>query len=287
MNAMVSAGWPGAAGRAGGQGRAGRVGRAGRGRWEGGVLRAAIAVELRKARSARVLWSTGILVVVGVAVLAGSMIAAARSGNTEVTAKLGPTAGSGDWAALLGVAAQVTAAGALLAFGVGISWLTGREFADRTITGLFGLPVSRGTVAAAKLVVYAVWATVVCAALAGVLPLVGLLVGIGLPSGDDLIGLARQFALGLLTASIAVPAGWAASWGRGLLPGIATAVGILVVAQVAAIAKFGAWFPFVAPAFWAQAPSAATTAALLWVPLVPLVFGAATVWVWRRLQMDR
>jgi ABC-2 type transport system permease protein len=248
---------------------------------------AATAVEARKGRSARVLRSTGILLVVGVALLSGAMVAAVRSGNAEIAAKLGPTAVTGDWPALLAVAAQVTAAGGLLAFGVGISWLTGREFADHTVSGLFGLPVGRGTIAAAKLVVYAVWALAVCAALTVVLPLVGLLVGIGLPSGDHMIGLARQFALGLLTALIAVPAGWAASLGRGLLPGIATAVGILVVAQVAAVARVGSWVPFVAPTFWALAPSGATTVALLSVPLVPLVFGTATVWVWQRLQLDR
>jgi ABC-2 type transport system permease protein len=251
------------------------------------MFTAALAVEARKARSARVLWATGILVTVGVAVLAGSMVAAVRSGNAEIAAKMGPTAATGDWPALLSVAAQITAAGGVLAFGVGISWLIGREFADRTVSGLFGLPVGRGTMAAAKLAVYAAWALAVCAALCAVLLVVGLLVGIGLPAGDDLTGLARQFALGLLTALIAVPAGWAASLGRGLLPGIATAVGILVVAQVAAVAKVGAWVPFVAPAFWALAPSGATAAALLTVPVVPAVFGAATVWAWRRLQMDR
>src|SRR6185503_6541786 len=103
-------------------------------------------------------WSTGVLLVVGVAVLAGAMVAAARSGNAEVAAKLGPTAAAGDWPALLGVAAQVTAASV---------------------------------------------------ALTALLPLVGLLIGIGLPPVADLIGLSRQFALGVLTALIAVPPGWA------------------------------------------------------------------------------
>ena len=92
--------------------------------------------------------------------------------------------------------------------------------------------------------------------------------------------------MGLLTALIAVPAGWAASLGRGLLPGIAAAIGILVVAQVAAIAKVGAWVPFVAPALWRGAVRGDGGRGLT-VPVVPAVFGAATVWVWRRLQMDR
>lgn len=251
------------------------------------ALGAAIAVEGRKAWSARVLWATGLLLVLGVAMLAGAMVAAARSGNTEVTAKLGPAAASGDWTALLAVAAQITAAASVLAFGVGLSWLVGREFADRTVSGLFGLPVGRGTIATAKLIAYLVWALLVSIALTLVLPLVGLVVGLGLPSGPDLAGLAREFALGLLSALIAVPAGWAASWGRGLLPGIATAVGLLAVAQIAAIARIGDWFPLVAPAFWALAPGAASAAGLLAVPLVPLIFGAATIVMWRRLQLDR
>jgi ABC-2 type transport system permease protein len=251
------------------------------------TLAAAIAVEARKARSARVLWATGALLVLGVTALAGVTVVAARSGDAEIVAKLGPVAATGDWPALVGVAAQVTAAAALLAFGVGISWLTGREFADRTVSGLFGLPVSRGTIATAKLVVYGLWASAVCLALVVLLPVVGVVVGLGLPSGDDVAGLAREFALGLLTALIAVPAGWAASLGRGLLPGIATAVGIMAVAQIAAIAKVGAWVPFVAPAFWALQPSADHALALLPVPLVPLAFGLALFGVWRRLHMDR
>lgn len=251
------------------------------------TMMAAMAVEVRKARSARVLWATGGLLIVGVAALAGVTVVAARSGDAEIIAKLGPVAATGGWPALLGVAAQVTAAAALLAFGVGISWLTGREFADRTVSGLFGLPVGRGTIAAAKLVVFGVWATAVSLAIALVLPLVGLAVGLGWPSAEQGAGLARQFALGLLTALIAVPAGWAASVGRGLLPGIGTAVGIMAVAQIAAVAKVGTWVPFVAPAFWALQPTTDSALALLPVPLVPLVFGLALVGVWRRLQLDR
>ena len=76
-----------------------------------------------------------------------------------------------------------------------------------------------------------------------------LAIGLGLPGTEALSGLARLCALGVLTALIAVPAGWAASLGRGLLPGIAFAVAILVVAQVSVLADFASWVPFVAPAF--------------------------------------
>ena len=107
------------------------------------------------------------------------------------------------------------------------------------------------------------------------------------PDADAVAGLARQLALGLLTALIAVPAGWAASWGRGLLPGIAVTIGLLVVAQVSVLGGFASWLPIVAPAFWAMQPGAGTALALLFVPSVPLVFGAATMAIWVRLQLDR
>ena len=250
-------------------------------------FRGALTVEFRKARSSRVLLSTGVLLAVGVTVLAGAMVLAARGGDAEILAKLGPLAASGDWPAFLSVAVQVTSAAGVLAFGVGITWLYGREFTDGTIPGLFGLPVSRGAIAAAKLVVYLAWAVVVALALVVFLLVAGVAVGLGAPGPDTLVGLGRQLALGVLTALIAVPCGWAASVGRGLLPGIATAVGILVVSQVSVIAGFASWVPFVAPAFWAIHPNATTAVALVVVPIVPLIFGAATVVRWRRLQLDR
>jgi len=183
--------------------------------------------------------------------------------------------------------AHAGAAAAVLAFGVGISWLYGREFADGTIPGLFGLPVGRGAIATAKLLVYLAWAVAVTLVVVLLLLAGGLAVGLGAPDSAAIEGLARLFVLGVLTALIAVPAGWAASLGRGLLPGIAVAVGILVVAQVSVIADLGAWVPFVAPAFWAMHADISSTAALVVVPVVPLVFGAATVIGWRRLELDK
>jgi ABC-2 type transport system permease protein len=251
------------------------------------TLRAALAVETRKARSSIVLRVAAGLVVVGVCGLATMVILAARSGNQELIAKLGPDAATADWPALLATGVQITAAGGLLGFGVGASWLFGREFAEGTVAALFGLPVGRDRIAEAKLVVYAAWAAGVSILLALGLLITGLATGLGPPDTDALTGLARQLALGLLTALIAVPAGWASSWGRGLLPGIAVTIGILVVAQVSVLGGFASWLPIVAPAFWAMQPSASTALTLLTVPLVPLIFGAATVSIWMRLQLDR
>jgi len=182
---------------------------------------------------------------------------------------------------------QITAAGGLLAFGVALSWLFGREFVDGTVTALFALPVSRPAIAMAKLVVYLAWAIGVAIVLTGVVAVLGFAMGYGATDAAGIVGLSRIPVLVVLTALIAVPAAWAATLGRGLLPGIAATVGIIVVAQVLAIADAGAWIPVVAPALWAIAPESVPAAALLTVPSVPIVFGGLVALAWSRLQLDR
>ena len=252
-----------------------------------GTLGTAVAVEMRKARAARVILATTALLVAGLAVLAGSLTGAAMSGNQEVLASLGAYADERGWPLLTGVTAQITATGGLLAFGVGLSWLIGREFADGTITGLFALPVSRPTIALAKLLVYLLWTVVVAAGIVLIIALAGVVIGLGAPDGDVLAALARQFLLTVLTALVAVPVALAATLGRGLLPGIATVVSLIVVAQVLAIAGAGAWFPVVAPALWSIDPGGVLPIQLALVALIPIVFGALTVFCWAGLQLDR
>ncbi|MFC8907026.1 ABC transporter permease [Micromonospora sp. NPDC057140] len=250
------------------------------------ILRAALAVEARKVTSARVVAGTSILLLVGIAVLAGATTLAA-AGNEQLMAKLGPSATQGGWVSLLATASQITAAGGLLAFGVVLSWLFGREFADGTVTGLFALPVSRPTIALAKLIVYLLSTVGVATLLVLMIAGIGFATGAGPLAGTAPAGLLRLWSLTVLTALLAVPAGWAATIGRGLLPGIATAVAILVAAQILVVAGTGGWFPFVAPALWAISPGSVSATQLAIVPLVPLTFGLLVLWTWHRLQLDR
>jgi ABC-2 type transport system permease protein len=232
-----------------------------------------------------VLRATGLLIVLGVCALVATMVLAVRGGNQQVAAKLGLV--TADWSSMLDAGVQITAAGGMLGLGVGAAWIFGREFADGTVSALFGLPVDRRQIAAAKLAVFGMWSALVCTLLTAGLLVTGLAVGLGAPDSAAVAGLGRELVLGLLTALVAVPAGWAATWGRGLLAGVAGAVCLLVLAQVWVLSGAGVWMPLVAPAMWAMEPSAATTAALVVVPSVPVVFGVATVVLWRRLQLDR
>jgi len=252
------------------------------------MLAIAIAVEARKAAASRVLVSTATLLCVGVAAISASTMAAARGGNEQLAAKLGPLALAGGWPGILAVAVQVTAAAGLLAFGVGLSWLFAREFTDGTITGLFGLPVTRPTIALAKLIVYLVWTLGVAVLLTVVVAVTAAAIIGELPGAADQAGLARLFALTVMTATLPVPAAWAATVGRGLLPAIATTVALLAVTQIVVVAGLaGGWFPLAAPALWAVLPGAVSPAQLLLAAVVPVGFGLLTLHAWRRLQLDR
>jgi ABC-2 type transport system permease protein len=249
-------------------------------------LRIAVAVETRKFTAARVPVATTILLAVGVTAIATGMTLAARSGDPAVVAKLGPAAELHGWDQLVNIVLQVTAAASVVSFGIALSWTVGREFADGTVTGLFGLPVRRWVLVTAKLLVYLLWTVAVGIVLVVLVAVAGL--ALRLESSGSLAPLlARIPVLVALSGLIAFPAAWAATLGRGLLAGIATTAGLMVVAQIMAAAGTGAWFPFTTPALWALDAIAVTPVQLGLVATVPLVFGLLTLRSWTTLQLDR
>lgn len=250
--------------------------------------RIACVVELRKAASARVMLGVTVALVGGITVLAIVMNAAARSGREDIVAKLGPIGRLPGWTGYLAAAEQITAAAGVLGFGVALSWLFGREFADGTVTGLFGLPVTRPATALAKLITYAVWALLVASALTLMLVLGGLALGLGTPGSPAWSTLGREWVLIVLSALVATPVGWVSTLSRGVMGGIAATVGLIVTAQVFVLgAQAGGWFPVAAPALWAIAPGTVSGGQLGMVALIPAGFGLATMLAWHRLQLDR
>ncbi len=247
----------------------------------------ALSVETRKAAASRVMpWTSGILIL-GLAALTVGLLSAAAAGDARVLARLGPLAELDGWALLVGTSAQILAAGGFGACGILVAWLFGREFAEGTISGLFALPVRRASIAIGKLALYLVWAVAVAVAITLLLLLLGASAGYLRSDPDGLGELARIPVLMILTALLAVPSAWIASLARSVLAGIAATIVLMIVAQVCAILGIGAWIPIVAPALWAIAPSSVPPAALAGVLVVPLVFGAATAFVWSRMQLDR
>ena len=246
----------------------------------------AIGAEIRKAISSRVILTTSVLLVVGVGILAGALVYAAENGNQQVLDQLGPVADLTGWPRLVAVVSQIVAAGGVLGFGVALSWMIGREFTDRTISGLFALPVSRSAVVTAKILTYLLWSTAIACLVVLAVGVVGAALDVG-PIGGAGAAMIRLPILTVLSAMVAVPAAWASTLGRGPLAGIAVTIGIVVIAQVMVLSGAGAWFPAAAPALWALRPAEVSSIQLALVGLIPLLFGGLAVVAWHRLQLDR
>ncbi|MBN9605651.1 MAG: ABC transporter permease [Actinomycetales bacterium] len=251
------------------------------------ALGVAIRVEARKARAARPVLATSVLFAGGLLALAIGMTLAASSGRPELVGKLGPLADARGWELYLGVAIQVAGAAGLLATGVVLAYLVGREFGDGTIAGLFALPVPRAVILAAKVVVFLAWSLVLALAVGLAVLLGGLALGLEGQPGDVAAALVRLVALVPLSALTAVPVALAASLGRGLLPGIGLAVVLLAAAQVAVVAGAGPWFPVATGALWAIDPAAVPPLAFLPAVTLPVAAGLVSARVWSRLQLDR
>jgi ABC-2 type transport system permease protein len=251
-------------------------------------MRAAIWAEVVKLAGSTVGRVGSAAIVMGISVLSASMLlAAATTHDPQLLAKLGPVA-TGDWQGFLLGAAQITGAGGLGGFAVVLAWMFGREFGDGTITGLFALPVRRTTIALAKMIVYALWASSMSVLLAIVLALVGTIAGLGPVDEHTLAILARQAALGIMSVAITLPVAWAATLSRSVLGGVSVAIGLVVVAQVSVLAGLGGWMPLAAPALWAISLGA-TVSPIQLALLIPFgtIFVVLVAQSWRRMQLDR
>lgn len=250
-------------------------------------LGTAIRAEAHKLRRSLVGIIASSALIVGTLALLTGITAGVASGNEELIAQAGPAANL-NWDGLLLGAGQITAAGGLIGFGVVLAWLIAREFTDGTIAGLFALPISRGRIAGAKLVVYAIWAVIISTALTlGILSL-GLAFSYGLPTGEVWQGLFRQWALTIFTAAITTPVAWLAAQSRSILAAVGGAICLAIFSQVGGLAGIGGWFPFTAPALWAMSNGSAVNAAQLSLSLAVGVAGAVFTWrTWQNLELDR
>ena len=192
-------------------------------------MRAVLRVEVRKLLRSPVGWITSAALLGGGFALLSGVSFAIRSGNQDLITKAGQW-GTTDWHGLIGSAQQIMGAGGLLACSVLLAWLFAREFSDRTINGLFALPISRAELATAKLLVYSGWALFIAAALPLGVLLLGLALGYG-PPELAWLDLGRLVALALGTAVVALPVAWVATASRSLLAGIGAGIALMVLGQ--------------------------------------------------------
>jgi ABC-2 type transport system permease protein len=216
-------------------------------------LPAALSVELLKVRRSHVPLAT--FVVFTLAPLAGALFIFIVSDPQRardlglVGAKAQLSGITPDWPGLVTFATQVAVVGSLLLYAFILTWLFGREFVDRTAHQLMALPVSRTAIVTAKLGIYAAWGTLLCTWLTLITLLVG--VAMHLPGGSYSVladGLSAILRAALLTLFAVTPIAYVASRARGYLAPLATAMGLMVLAQLAAALGWGAVLPWSIPA---------------------------------------
>lgn len=251
------------------------------------MIGVALRAEWGKLRRSTVCVITTLAMVLGLVVLLGGITAGVASGDPELIAQAGPLA-QRDWEGLLAGAAQIVAVGAMLGAGTMLAWSVGREFSEGTVVGLFAVPIGRGRIAAAKLLVVGAWLLAVGALMGSVVVGLGIVLGYGMPGPQELGGTLRLWALVALSGVVDAPVAWVSTVTRSLLAGIGTVIGLVVVAQIGAVAGLGGWMPIAAPTLWAMSggddvglPQLALSVAL------GALFVGLTISAWSRLQLDR
>ncbi|WP_129786221.1 ABC transporter permease [Promicromonospora panici] len=256
-------------------------------------LRAALAVEALKLRRSTVARIATALLVLLVPLGSVGMVALARSPQP-----VGPTAAkladyaTGDLATThLLVCAQVLSVAALAAGGFFVAWSFGRELESGTAGALFGLAVSRGTVALAKCLVALAW-IVACVVLTVAVTVAASAV-VTAVSGEAFgpeawAGARNSVVAGVLGSGLALPFAWVATATRSQLGTVGALVGVVSLTQIVVLLGGGSWFPYAAPSLWAGMGGAAAAAAvglphLLLAAAVAPVAVAAVVQAWRRL----
>jgi ABC-2 type transport system permease protein len=255
-----------------------------------GELLTALSVEWLKARRSKVPVLTAAVFTAAAAFGALFMVIvrdpdrAQRMGLLNQKAQLsGLTA---DWAGLLGFLSQVIAVGGLLVFAFIATWVFGREFSDGTFRYLLALPVSRSVIAYAKFVLVAVWSLAITGWLVALVFVLGWV--LRLPGWTTPVAVGGAVdaltAASLMLPSVA-PVALVACWGRGYLAPLASALGALALAQVAAVLGWGSVVPWSIPAIAAGlAPGSELGPASLVVSLVTGVAGVAGTVAWWRTK---
>lgn len=209
---------------------------------------AAFSTELLKLRRGVVVRLGSALLVLLLPLASIGAVALARSPQLRgpSAAKFAPYA-SGDLAVThLIVLGQLLAVSVLLAGGFAAAWSFGREFGDGTVGAMAGLPVGRGVVALAKGVLLTAWLTLCAVAAVLVTGMLSVMVG-GRPSAHGWHAAAVALGVGLLSAGLCAPFGWAASVTRSQLGTVGVLIGLVMVTQVVVTLGGGQWFPYAIP----------------------------------------
>lgn len=193
-----------------------------------------------------------------------------------------------DWPSYLGLFALIIAAVGFFLFVLIISWVFGREFADRTLKDMLAVPVSRSSILMAKFAVVAAWSGVLTAGIFGL----GLAIGaiINLPHGSMAVLLRGGVSVGIsacLVFAVVLPFAFLASVGRGYLLPLGVAVLTLIAANLLMVAGWGDYFPWGIPAIYAQGKDPLPPISFVIVVLTGVAGIVATYLWWKHADQSR
>ncbi len=155
-----------------------------------------------------------------------------------------------DWTSFLGeVTFLFASVFGIMAFGVVMSWVFGREYADRTFKDLLALPISRSKIVMAKYMAVVLWCLIITIISFGFALALGFVVG--LPGFSVAIVqhyLILFMILAIFHLLLCAPIAFLASISRGYLVPIAYAFTTLMVALTVGPTSFGAFLPWSIPA---------------------------------------
>ena len=208
--------------------------------------------------------------------------------NPEISKQLGLVSAKADlvkyaatdWQSYLGLFGLIIAAGGIILFGLVISWVFGREFADGTLKDLLAVPVGRSSIVLAKFSLAAGWS----ALLAVLILLTGLVTGaiIQLPGGSMSVilqGSALVLITTVMVIVVTLPLAFFASVGRGYLLPIGVAVLAVLMANIVALAGWGEYFPWGVPGLYAMGDSPLTPVSY-WIVVITGLLGIIGTNIW-------
>lgn len=248
-------------------------------------MNAALQLEWLKARRATTVHVATVILSVLIPAMSAGLLAVVRSDSDSTLAlKAATLLTDTGWAGITGLSAQIMSVAGLLAVGVVVSWVFGREFTDGTFGALFATPTPLGSFATAKLLIVMAWGVLVSCTAALLTLVAGALIGLGVPDSSAWAGAGRIAIVGALTVLLTLPLALVASAGRGYLPAISALLALVVITQVVVALGAGSWFPYAAPGIWSGLGGASltgtVTAPQLLLALPVGVVGAVGTWMW-------
>lgn len=200
--------------------------------------------------------------------------------------KVNLAAVAADWPSYFSFLEMIAGILGIVLFGFIVSWIFGREYADKTIKDILALPVTRTTIVLSKLIAMAIWSILLCFVTVIVSFGAGILIKLPLWSEKVFLDfISIYFVTVFLSLLLSPPTAFIASAGRGYLPPIGFVIGCMALANLFGNIGLGAYFPWAIPMLYTDAiggpGSELSTISYIILILTCLAGTAGTVVQWK------